>query len=126
MHPPNTDLGGIRTCFSLRVAACRSIRTPRALRRMGPWPRPSTARSIAPGYRRRQRDQHRLVALATNLQHTVAVLLAEVTDAGAAGFEDPQAEQTEHRGQSEVVDVGRQPVSGEQGFELQVSEPEGG
>jgi hypothetical protein len=58
-------------------------------------------------HRRRQRDQHGLVALAADLQHAVAVFLAEIADAGAAGFEDPQAEQAEHRDQGEVVDVRR-------------------
>jgi hypothetical protein len=36
-----------------------------------------------PSHRWRQRDQHRLVALAADLQHAVAVFLAEVADAGA-------------------------------------------
>jgi hypothetical protein len=33
------------------------------------------------------------------------VLLTEVLDAGAAGFEDPQPEQAEHRDEREVVVV---------------------
>ena len=45
---------------------------------------------------------------------------------GAAGFEDPQSEQAEQRDQGEVVRVGRQSRGGDQGFELQVPEPEGG
>ena len=44
---------------------------------------------------------------------------------GAAGFEDPQPEQAEQRDQREVVRVGRQSCGGDQGFELQVAEPEG-
>jgi len=32
----------------------------------------------------------------------VAVLLAEIADVGAGGFEDPQAEQAEHGDQREV------------------------
>jgi hypothetical protein len=40
----------------------------------------------------------------------VAVFLGEVVDAGAAGFEDPQAEESEHGDQGEVVDVGRCPL----------------
>jgi hypothetical protein len=56
----------------------------------------------------------------------VAVFLAEVVDGRAAGFEDPQAEQAQHRDEGEVVDVGREPGGGDQGFELQVSEAKGG
>ena len=56
----------------------------------------------------------------------VAVLLAEVGDIGASGFEDPQAQQAEHGHQRKVVRVGRFPGGGEQGLELQVGEPEGG
>jgi hypothetical protein len=77
--------------------------------------------------RRRQRDQHSFVTLAADLQHAVAVLLAEVAEGGAAGFEDAQAEQAEqaeHRDQGEVVDVRRQPRGGDQGLELQVSQPQ--
>jgi hypothetical protein len=53
-----------------------------------------------------------------DLQHAVAVFLAEVVDGGAAGFEDAQAEETEHGDEGEVVDVGRQPCGSDQGFEL--------
>ncbi|MCY1145727.1 hypothetical protein OWR29_47670, partial [Actinoplanes sp. Pm04-4] len=56
--------------------------------------------------RRRQRDQHDLVALAVNLQDAVAVFLAEVGDVRPAGLEDSQSEQAEHRDQSEVIAVG--------------------
>jgi hypothetical protein len=52
-----------------------------------------------PGHRWRQRDQDCLVALAVNLQHAVAMLLAEVVDVGSAGLEDAQAKETEHRDQ---------------------------
>jgi hypothetical protein len=44
----------------------------------------------------RQRDQDDLGALAAHAQHPVAMFFAEVTDVGASGFEDPQAEQPEH------------------------------
>ena len=40
----------------------------------------------------RQRDQDDLGAFAAYPQHAMAVFLAEVGDAGAGGFEDPQAE----------------------------------
>jgi hypothetical protein len=56
----------------------------------------------------------------------VAVFLSEVADVGAAGFEDPQPEQSEHGDQREVVRVGRLPGGGDQGFELEVAQPEGG
>jgi hypothetical protein len=55
----------------------------------------------------------------------VAVLLAEVGDVRAGGFEDPQAQQAEHDHQREVVRVRRLPGGGEQGLELQVGEPQG-
>jgi hypothetical protein len=57
---------------------------------------------------------------------TVAVFLTEVVDVRAAGFEDPQAEQAQHRDQREVVVVRRLPGGCDQGFELQVSKPECG
>ena len=74
----------------------------------------------------RQRDQDHLGALAAHPQHPVAVLLAEVGDVGAGGFEDPLAEQAEHGHQREVGRAGRFPGGGEQGLELQVGEPQGG
>ena len=79
-----------------------------------------------PADRRRQRDEDDLAALAAHPQDPVAVFLAEVGDVGAAGFEDPQAEQAEHGDQGEVVGVGRLPGGGDHGFELQVGQPEGG
>jgi hypothetical protein len=78
------------------------------------------------GHRRRQRDQDDLAALAPHAQDAVAVFFSEVVDVGAAGFEDPQPEQAEHRDQGEVVGVGRLPGGGDQGLELQVPEAEGG
>jgi hypothetical protein len=56
----------------------------------------------------------------------VAVFFAEVGHVGAAGFEYPQAEQAQHRDEREVVTVGGFSGGGEQGFEPQVGEPEGG
>jgi hypothetical protein len=53
----------------------------------------------------------------------MAVFLAEVADAEAAGFEDPQSQQSEQGNEREVVDVVRQPGGGNQGFELQMSQP---
>jgi hypothetical protein len=54
------------------------------------------------------------------------VFLAEITDVAAAGFEDPQAEEAEHGDQDEVIPVGRLPCGGDQGFELEVAQAEGG
>jgi hypothetical protein len=73
----------------------------------------------------RERDQDDLGALAAHPQDPVAVLFAEIGDVRAGGFEDPQAEQSEHGHQREVVPVRRVPGGGEQGLELQVREPEG-
>jgi hypothetical protein len=55
----------------------------------------------------------------------VAVLLAEVGDVRAGGFEDPQAQQAEHGHQREVAWAIRLPRRGEQGLELQVGESQG-
>jgi hypothetical protein len=63
------------------------------------------------------------------LPHTedpVAVLLAEVGDVRAGGLEDPQAQQTEHGHQREIVRVRRFSCCGEQRLELQVGEPQVG
>nr|WP_260428396.1 hypothetical protein [Micromonospora globispora] len=59
------------------------------------------------GHRGWQRDEHDLATLAAHAQYPVAVLLAQVGDAGPAGFEDPQTEQAQKRDQGEVVRVGR-------------------
>jgi hypothetical protein len=55
----------------------------------------------------------------------VAVFLAKIADIRAGGFEDPQAQQAEHRHQREVVPVSRLAGGGEQSLELQVREPQG-
>jgi hypothetical protein len=73
----------------------------------------------------RQRDQDHLGAFAAHAQHPVAVLFAEVGDVRAGGLEDPQAEQPQHGHQGEVGRIGGLPGRGEQGFELQVGEPQG-
>jgi hypothetical protein len=54
----------------------------------------------------------------------VAVLFAEVGDIRAGGFEDPQAQQSEHGHEGEVVPVGGLAGCGEQGLELRVREAE--
>jgi hypothetical protein len=79
-----------------------------------------------PADRRRQRDHDDLVALAAHAQDPVAVLLAQVADIGAGGFEDPQAQQPEHGHQREVIPVRGLARGGQQGFELKVGEPERG
>ena len=73
-----------------------------------------------------QRDLDHFGALAAHAQHPVAVFFTQVGDVGASGFEDPQAEQSEHGHQREVARFRRLPGGGEQRLELQVSEPEGG
>jgi hypothetical protein len=79
-----------------------------------------------PPDRWRQRDQRDLCAFAAHAQHPVAVVLAEVGDVGAGGFEDPQAEQPEHGHQRQVARILGVAGGGEQGLELQVGEPKGG
>ena len=46
-----------------------------------------------PADRRRQRDQDDLAAFAADAQYPVTVLLAEVADVRAGGFENPQTQQ---------------------------------
>jgi len=52
----------------------------------------------------------------------VTVLVAQIADVRAGGFEDPQAEQPEHGHEREITRVRGVPCRGEQGFELQVGE----
>jgi hypothetical protein len=73
-----------------------------------------------------QQDQDDLGAFAAYAQHPVAVFFAEVGDVRAGGFEDPQAQQAEHGHQREVAGAGGYPGCGEQRFELQVGESQGG
>ncbi len=63
---------------------------------------------------RGQRDQDDLGALAADPQDPVAVFLAQVGDAGAGGFEDPQAQQPEHGNQGEALIVRRLARGGQQ------------
>jgi hypothetical protein len=56
----------------------------------------------------------------------VAVFLAEVADVQAGGFEDPKSEQAQETDQGEVAPVRGLSGCGEQGFELQMGQPEGG
>jgi hypothetical protein len=58
-----------------------------------------------PAYRWWQWDQDHLGAFAAHAQHPVTVLLADVGDVGPGGFEDPQAEQSEHGYQREGARV---------------------
>jgi hypothetical protein len=64
------------------------MRAPVRLSRIGPLARSPTARSIALGHRRWQRDQDDLGAFTADPQDPVSVLLAQVGDPGGAGFED--------------------------------------
>jgi hypothetical protein len=61
-----------------------------------------------------------------DFQDVVSVFLAEVGVVGAGGFEDPQAEQTQHGDQGEVVRVDRLSGGGEHCLELEVGQPWGG
>ena len=89
-----------------RVATCRSIRVSRLLSRIGPLARPAMARSMArPAAGQRHQDD--LGALAAHARDAVAVFLARVGDAGARGFEGPQAQWPEHGHQREVVFIRR-------------------
>jgi hypothetical protein len=76
------------------------------------------------GHGWRQWDEHDFADLATDAQHAVAVLLAQVVDAGRAGLEDPQPEQAEHCEEGEVVRVCRQSGGGDQCFELKMTDAE--
>jgi hypothetical protein len=113
-------------CLSRRVAACRSIRAPKGVAQDRTIDAAVDRTVHGPGNRGRERDEDDLAALAADAKDAVAVFLAEVADVGAAGFEDPQPEQAEHGDQREVVRVGRLPCAGDQGFELEVAQPEGG
>ncbi len=62
----------------------------------------------------RQRDQNDLGAFAAHAQHPVAMFLPEVSDAGASGFEDPQAGQPKHghqRAETLAFDVNVAPAA---------------
>ena len=72
----------------------------------------------------RQGHQDNLAAFAADPQDPVAMFFAEIAQVRAGGFEDPQAQQAEHRDQREVVRIGRVPGSCEQGLELEMGEPE--
>jgi hypothetical protein len=108
-----------------RVAACRSIRPPRVFSRIGPRTLEPAAQSMARPTAGGSGTRTILAPLPHTRQHPVAVFLAEVGDIRAGGFEDPQAEQSEHGYQREVARVRGFPGGGEQGLELQVGEPQG-
>ena len=74
----------------------------------------------------RQGRQNDLPAFAVHAQDAVAVFVAKILDIRAAGFEDPEPEQTEHGDEGEVVGVGRRACGGEHGFELQMGQTQGG
>ncbi|GEM_PF-3937345 len=119
----------VRVLGEVPQAAGGGVPIHRALRllsRIGPLARPATARSMARPTAGGSGTQDDLGALAAHPQHAVAVFLAQVGDAGAGGFEDPQGQQPEHGHQGEVVIVRRLARGGQQRLELQVSEPERG
>ena len=100
------------------MAAWRSIRAPSVLRRIGPWARPSTARSIARATGGRQWHEDDLAALAAHPQDPMAVFLIQVGDADLAGFEDPQPEcdrswsMTHTRYKPTTIDSRRETIEG--------------
>jgi hypothetical protein len=75
---------------------------------------------------RREWDEHGLAAFAGDAQDAVAVFFAEVADVQPGGFEDPQSEEAQETDQREVAPVRGLAGCGEQGFELQMGQPEGG
>ena len=91
---------------SRRVAAWRSIRTPRLLSRIGPPPRPSVARSMARPTAGGSGTRTTLPPLPQIRSTRVAVFFAKITDVGAGGFEDPKAQQAEHGHEREAVRIG--------------------
>jgi hypothetical protein len=107
------------------VAACRSILAA-AVAQDGAAGAAGDGAVDGPADRGRQRDQDHLGAFAADPQYRVSVFFAEVGDVGAGSFEDPQAEQAEHRDEREVRLAGGLAGGSEQGLELQVSEPERG
>ncbi|MFE3700908.1 hypothetical protein ACFXO7_23910, partial [Nocardia tengchongensis] len=66
------------------------------------------------------RHQRDLRALPDGTQHAVAVFFPEVGHVAAAGFADPQAEQSEHGDECEVRRVVRVAGRAQQRLELQV------
>jgi hypothetical protein len=76
-------------CLRQRVAACRSIRRPMVLPRIGPVCRSLTARSMARLTAGGSGMRTTLAPFPAHAEDAVAVFLAEVGNAGAAGFEDP-------------------------------------
>ena len=75
---------------------------------------------------RRQWHEHDLAAFPADLQDTMTVLLTQVFHVGAAGVEDPQAQQPEQDDEGEVVDVGTGAGGVQHGLELQVGQTQGG
>ena len=126
MRPGDLDAGGLGELVQA-VGGCVPVHPGAAAVEQDRPARAGSDRLVdGPADCRRQRDQDHLGALAAHAQPPVAMLLAEVSDVTAAGFEDPQAEQAEHGHQREVVLVRRLRGRGEQRLELQVGKPEGG
>jgi hypothetical protein len=101
------------------------MRAPRLLSRIGPLVRGGYGPVDGPRDGWWQGDQDDLGAFATHAQHPGPVLFAQVGDVRAGGLEDPQAQQPGHGHEREVAGVGGLAGCGEQGLELQMSEPEG-
>jgi hypothetical protein len=79
-----------------RVAACRSSRVPRLLKRTGLQVRRPVAWSMARPTADGSGTRTLLVPSPRTPQDTVTMFFTDVGDIRACGFEDPQAQQTEH------------------------------
>jgi hypothetical protein len=58
-------------------------------------------------------------------KYAMVVLLAEVFDVAAGGFEDPQPQESEHRDEREVASFGRGPRGSRECLELKMAQPQG-
>ena len=89
----------------------RSIRAPRLLSRIGPLARSAVARSMARPAAGGSGTRTTLVPLPHTRSTRMVVFFADVGDAGAGGFEDPQVQQPgpDHQGEVVIVVIGRRP-----------------
>ena len=84
-----------------RAAACRSIRAPRLLSRIGQLARWAMARWAMARWAMARptaggSGTRTVLVPGQHPEYRVAVYFAQVGDVGAGGFEDPQAQQPEH------------------------------
>ena len=88
VHPGHPDPGGLGQVLEPVGRGVPVHPGTKVFRRIGPWSRPSTARSMARATASGTGYEGDLAALPANLEHPVPVLFAEIPDGGAAGFED--------------------------------------